>query len=70
MKISRLLAFAAIGTAIGVLLSTKKGKELRSNISGVAGTLAKKLRKNPNDMLDDVKQLGDKAKKSVSESNA
>lgn len=44
MKTSRLLLFAAGGLAIaGLLLYTKQGKRLTSNISSSAGDLTSKL---------------------------
>ena len=58
MKLSRLLAFAAIGVVAGILLTqTDKGTELRRNLSDSAGDWGKKLgklRRRSGEMLDDV----------------
>lgn len=45
MKLTGLLAFAAIGTAVGLLLYTDKGKELRKNAAEGATDWSKKLNK-------------------------
>lgn len=45
MKLTGLLAFAAIGTAVGLLLYTEKGKELRKTAADNATDWSKKLNK-------------------------
>ncbi len=45
MKLTRLLAFAAIGTAIGLLLTTDKGKALRKDLTDRSGDLLNRLTK-------------------------
>lgn len=58
MKLSRLLAFAAVGVVAGILLTqTDKGNELRRNLSDSAGDWGKKLgklRRRSGEMMDDV----------------
>ena len=58
MKLSRLLAFAAVGVVAGILLTqTDKGNELRRNLTDSAGNLGKrlgKLRRQSSDMMDDM----------------
>ena len=58
MKLSRLLAFAAIGVVAGILLTqTDKGNQLRRNLSDSAGDWGKKLgklRRRSGEMMDDV----------------
>jgi hypothetical protein len=56
MKLSRLLAFAAIGVVAGILLTqTDKGNELRRNLTDSAGDLGRKLgklRRRSGEMMD------------------
>jgi hypothetical protein len=58
MRLSRLLAFAAIGVVAGILLTqTDKGNELRRNIAGSAGDWGKKLgklRRRSGEVVDDL----------------
>jgi hypothetical protein len=58
MKISRLLMFAAIGIAAGLLLTqTDKGNELRRSMGDSAGELGRKLgklRRRSGEVADDL----------------
>lgn len=68
MKLSRLLAFAAVGIVAGILLTqTNKGNELRRNIADSAGDWGKKLgklRRRSGELVDDlVNETGNIARK-------
>ena len=67
MKLTRLLAFAAIGTAVGLLLTTKKGKALRSDIADRSGSLLKQLNKFSRSTASDAGDLVHDARKMTSE---
>jgi hypothetical protein len=58
MRLSRLLAFAAVGVVAGILLTqTDKGNELRRNITDSAGDWGKKLgklRRRSGEVVDDL----------------
>ena len=70
MKLSRLLAFAAVGVVAGILLTrTNKGNEIRRNIASSAGDLGKKLGKlrrqsgdRLHEMMDDTTNIARKAR--------
>ncbi len=71
MKLSRLLAFAAVGIVAGLVLTqTDKGNELRRNIADNAGKWGKKLNRlrrqsedGLNDMMDEATDVARKARK-------
>lgn len=65
MKLTRLLALAAIGTGVALLFTTKKGKALRGDIADRSGDLLKKLNKLSRDTASDLQEIGTKATKAV-----
>ena len=65
MKLTRLLALAAIGTGIALLFTTKKGKALRGDIADRSGDLLKKLNKLSRDTASDLQEIGTKATKAA-----
>ena len=73
MKLSRLLAFAAVGVVAGILLTrTNKGNEIRRNIASSAGDLGKKLGKLRREsgerlhgILDDTTSIARKARENA-----
>jgi gas vesicle protein len=74
MKLSRLLVFAAIGVAAGLLLTqTEKGATLRKDMADAADKWAKKLKKlskqtgtDLTDLLDEGTETASRAKRRVS----
>jgi gas vesicle protein len=67
MKLTRLLAFAAIGTAVGLLLTTKKGKELRQDVADRSGDLLKRLNKLSKQTISDLQDVASTAKADIEE---
>jgi gas vesicle protein len=67
MKLTRLLAFAAIGTAVGLLLTTKQGKELRKDVANRGNDLLKKLNKLSKDAAGDVQDVAGNARQMAKE---
>ena len=65
MKLTRLLAFAAIGTAVGLLLTTKKGKELRKDVADRSGDLLKRLNKLSKQTISDLQEVASTAKADI-----
>jgi gas vesicle protein len=67
MKLTRLLAFAAIGTAVGLLLTTKKGKELRKDVADRSGDLLQRLNKLSKQTISDLQDVASTAKADIEE---
>jgi gas vesicle protein len=65
MKLTRLLAFAAIGTGVALLFTTKRGKALRGDIMDKSGDFLSRLNKLKGDATDDLKEVGGKAAKAA-----
>lgn len=66
MKISKLLLFAAGGIAIALFLSSKKGRNVTSNLSSSAGDLKNKLGDLTKDTRDHFAGLAGKLNKKTS----
>ena len=69
MKLSRLLAIAAIGAGIGLLLYTKQGKKLRGNVADASNDLMKKLTDLSKKTAENLKTIGKDTRKMASELN-
>ena len=67
MKLTRLLAIAAIGAGIGILLYTKPGKKLRNDIADASGDLMKKLTDLSKKTAENLKTIGKDTRKMASE---
>jgi gas vesicle protein len=65
MKLTRLLAFAAIGTGVALLFTTKRGKALRSDIMDKSSDFLSRLNKLRTDTTEDLKEVGNKATKAA-----
>jgi gas vesicle protein len=66
-KMTYLLIGATAGAAIGVLLSTNAGKEIRNKISGLTGGLVDMLMEKANNALQSTSDLSNRANDSVQE---
>lgn len=67
MRLTRLLALAAIGTGVALLFTTKKGKALRGDIADKSGDLLNKLTKLTKEATSDMLTAGNGARKAVKE---
>lgn len=67
MRLTRLLALAAIGTGVALLFTTKKGKALRGDIADKSGDLLNKLTKLTKEATSDMLAAGNGARKAVKE---
>jgi gas vesicle protein len=65
MKLTRLLALAAIGTGVALLFTTKRGKALRGDIMDKSGDFLSRLNKLKGDTAEDLKEIGGKAAKAA-----
>jgi gas vesicle protein len=61
MKLTRLLALAAIGTGIAWLLASDKGKTFRKDIADRSGDLLKRLNKMSHNGVSDIAGKAGKA---------
>ena len=61
MKLTRLLAIAAVGTAIGWLLATEQGKNVRKDIADRSEDLWNKLYKTSKNGMSDIAGKAGKA---------
>jgi gas vesicle protein len=66
MKISKLLVFAAIGVAAGLLLTTEKGAALREDLADAAGDWKEKLNKLARKSGSQLSDLRDLVSKEIS----
>lgn len=65
MKLTRLLALAAIGTGVALLFTTRRGKALRGDIMDKSSDLLSRLNKLTRDTTDDLQEVGNKAVKAA-----
>lgn len=65
MKLTRLLAFAAIGTGVALLFTTKRGKALRGDIMDKSNDFLTRLNKLSRETASDLQEVGNKAAKTA-----
>lgn len=65
MKLTRLLAFAAIGTGVALLFTTKRGKAIRTDIMDKSSDFLGRLNKLSRDTASDLQEVGTKATKAA-----
>ncbi|XZF14233.1 YtxH domain-containing protein [Chitinophagaceae bacterium MMS25-I14] len=58
MKLTTLLALAAVGTAIGALMTTKRGKKLQQDIKDASGSLMERLQQLSHKTAGDLNRIG------------